>query len=510
MYFPWEFVNRGSEPLYYNPLLRSFDSNYASQVMRLIETPRQLMAVERETREKWNGGLKGEIYWYDLLLMSVLKASEPHVFEWIMREQNLFMEEGIGFKKPTEKEKNTAAADTKEQLKGLLSVPTKSRLELVTQVLIDLFPKFGKRYEGLAEFVCRQEPQVWEQRISTDARNGSSYLKCYFFGGVPSGEVADQPTLQYIRNIIDNGFEQKEFERRYLDSIKKLTNDCNRFVYFSKLLPIKLTRDVCDCMLDWMCDREHWSVWEQEEEYVSDVMGDIRQILSNAGEYEYVQARKKSLSAISETNATEGLEIWLKDKLKKLVVKDIVVAIGLGVIFFDRRMVEIEVKPLLGRILKEEFLNNKEAIWGKVKGWRTFLRNVLEVLKYNDDYESIRDLITSSVVERAGDDKSGEFKTSIVMSLVHYSYPAGNPDLVEGYKFSVKKAENQETYNMEMILPLIVGWEGQKFEDPVSAKAYEFLLKEYAEELQKMDEPIMEEKKKAKEKEQPSVQDQGG
>jgi len=55
--------------------------------------------------------------------------------------------------------------------------------------------------------------------------------------------------------------------------------------------------------------------------------------------------------------------------------------------------------------------------------------------------------------------------------------------MVEGYEFDINKKENQKTYNMEIILPLIAGWREYKFEDAVSSKAYEFLQNKYAEEL---------------------------
>ncbi|GAG13299.1 unnamed protein product, partial [marine sediment metagenome] len=106
VYYPWNLMKEGSEdPLYYSSLTASLNTNLGPQIAKLVRTPRELRAVELETREKWNGGLKGEISWYDLLLMSALKVSEPHVFEWIMREPHIFLQE-VGYTRPTEEQKS--------------------------------------------------------------------------------------------------------------------------------------------------------------------------------------------------------------------------------------------------------------------------------------------------------------------------------------------------------------------------------------------------------------------
>lgn len=293
-------------------------------------------------------------------------------------------------------------------------------------------------------------------------------------------EALDQPTLQYIRDIGKNSFEKKEFEQRYLNSHRKLTNDLNRFVQFSDRLSQKLAREVCDCMLNWMCDREHWSVWEQEEEYVSALMIDVKRIMDNACQFEFAQARRE---AQQDNILEENLKEWATERLTELASRDVIVAIMYARYVGKDILGETEMKGLLGVALKENFLSNKDAIWEKVVGGRVYLSLVLGVLKYNDDYESIREQVTESVMERAKVDKSGEIAGSVVMSLLNYKYRAGRPDLIDGYEFSMNKAENQKTFNMDMLLPVIEGWKGRKFEDAVVAKSYEFLIKEYDEEL---------------------------
>ncbi|MHC4693099.1 MAG: hypothetical protein ACYS67_10195, partial [Planctomycetota bacterium] len=486
LYCPWNLMKEGTDdPLYYSSLTASLSANVGPQITKMIRTPRHLKAVERETREKWNGGLKGEISWYDLLLMSALKVGEQGVFEWIMREREVFMDEEIHITEPTDAEKEEARSTIEEKLKELLEVKTKARFELIQKVVNELFPNFMKGLGGLAQRITSREPQDWMQRIALKPRYGTSYFERYSAGSIPSTEAPDQPTLQYIRDIGKNGFEQREFEQRYLNSQRKLTNDINKFVQFSSLLSKKLALQVCDCMLDWMCDREHWGVWEQEEEYVSALMVDVKLITDNAGQFEFAKARRKARQGdIKEAN----LEEWSAEKLKELASKDIIVAIMYARYVGKEILGEAKTEEILGVDLKEKFLSKKEAIWEKAKGARYYLSWLLGVLKYNDDYGSIRKQVTESILKIAKADKSGEIAGSVVISLVNYQYPAGRPDLIEGYEFGVNKAENQKTFNMDMLLSLIAEWKERKFEDAVAAKAYEFLIKEYAEELKELGE----------------------
>jgi hypothetical protein len=475
-YYPWSLIeHKSDDPLYYSPMIAFLNTSLSSKLVKLIRAPRQLKAVEREIREKWNGGLDGEISWYDLLLISALKVSESRVFEWIIRERDTFLEGKIRIGEPTKEEENEEKRISENQLKELIEVKTQAHFELVQNVLSGLFPNFMK----ISRKLSRREPQEWEQRISQKPRYGTSYFTRYTLGCVPNKEVPDQPTLRYIRDINKNGFQKKEFEQKYLNSFEKLTNDCNRFVQFSGLLPKKLAQEVCDCILDWMCDRQHWSVWELEDEYTSAVMEDVKRIMNNAGQLEYARDLR-DLSLTSEE--TTKLNEWAKNKLKELISKDIIVAIAYARYAKDI-LGEKEARILLGTTLKERFFSNEDAIWEKAEGCRNYLGWILGVLQYNEDYENIREQVTGSALKKTENDKSGKFAESLVISLVVYHYPAGKPDLIDRYEFHINKEENQKTYDMDMLLPLIAKWKERKFKDPVAAKAYEYLLKEYAKEL---------------------------
>ncbi len=480
MYYPWDFLKEGNDdPLLYYPHREGLDRTLVSKLVNLIVTPRQLKAVEREMSEKWNGGLKGEISWYDMLLMSTLKVGEPRIFEWIMREQEVFLDEGINITDPNEEEKQEAKTEVEKKLRELIEIETKPRLKLVQQVLLVLFPNFMKGLGGIAQWMTRGEPMQWEQSIALQPNYGISYFRRYMSGCVPSTEVPDQPILQYIRNITVNSFEEREFEQRYLDSSHKLTNDLNRFVQFSGLLSGELASKVCDCMLDWMCDRQHWTVPGQEKEYVSWVMIDVKNIVENSGQFELPLARRQ----ISyRRQRTMNLAEWAKERLKSIVSRDAIVAIQFFDYVGEGLIGESGTKGLLGTLLKRDFLDRQEAFWESARGKRHYLGWILGALQYNDDYEIIREQVTESVLKIAETDKSGEFAGSVIISLVNYKYSASRPDLVEEYEFSVKKEENQQTFNMDMLLPVLKQWEDRRFSDQVVSKAFKHLMAAYAEE----------------------------
>lgn len=481
LYYPWNLVEqKRGDPLQYYQHREELNSTLVSQLVNLIETPRQLKVVEREIREKWNDGLKGEISWYDLLLMSVLKVSEPEVFEWILREPEVFLYEEIHIIAPTEEKKIEAKAAIEKRLRELIMLKTESRIKLIQQILLGLFPNFMKRLGGLAQRMTSREPQPWEQRIAQEAMYGTSYFRRYTSGCVPSAEVPDQPILQNINDIMKNGFKQQEFEQRYLDSYQKMTNDLNRFVQFSELLSWERGLQVCECILDWTCDRQHWGVWKQEDEYVSAVMTDVKFIFNRAGQFESVLALR--VGHRSNVKTTDPKK-WAEEQVKKLVSKDAIVAMSYAEYVAKDVLGENATNELFGALFKRDFLNKQAAFWEQAKGNKLYLGWLLKAFKYNNDDENLRQQVTESVLKAAEAEKSEAMAEGIVISLVHYQYPAGRPDWINEYKFSVNKEENQQMFNMDMLLPVLKRWEDRQFGDQVVSKAFEHVMAAYAEEM---------------------------
>ncbi|MBN2269674.1 MAG: AAA family ATPase [Sedimentisphaerales bacterium] len=486
MYYPWDLKKEGADdPLWYSPMLESFSRAFASQVIGLIGTPRELKAVEREMREKWDGGLKGELSWYDLLLVSALKAGEPRVFEWILREEATFMDEEIHIIEPSEEDKKAAKNKIEEELNELLEIRTEPRSKLVRQVLLNLFPNFMKGLGGPAEEATQREPELWGQSIALKPGYETSYFRRYIAGGVPSTETPDQPTLQYIRGVFTDGFKSKDFQERYLATNQKLTNDLNKFVQFSGLLNENLGREICECILEWMCDREHWSVWDEPERYVSAVMSDVKSIVDNAGQFEFSFARRKR--GRGSEGAAGSREDWCKQRLEALLSRDVIVAQSFGHHVGEDTLGRVETENLVGAGCTREFLSNPEGFWEQAKGHSYYLSWLLNGLKFSDDYKSIRNQVTESILEIVEADRSADITEGMLISLVHFQYPASRPDLIEEYEFSVNKQENQQKYNMDKVLPVLKRWEGRSFDDQVAYKGFEHLLAEYAEELAQLE-----------------------
>jgi hypothetical protein len=337
---------------------------------------------------------------------------------------------------------------------------------------------------GLAQEMTRSDPKLWEQRISVEPVYGTSYFRRYISGRVLSTEVPDQAILQYIQKIKNNGFDKKEFELQYLVSYQKLTHQLNKFVQFSALLTEDISRDICDFILDWMCDREHWDIWEQKHEFASSIMSDISLILKRAGQFEFsVNRRKDRLNHLETT----GSEEWAKDQLEKLILKDAIVAIDFGHYVSKELLGESDTKTRLGTILKRVFIDQQDVFWSHTKGYKGYLSWLLGVLKYNDDYEGVREQVTESCLKRAQSDQSEDTAVSLIVSLVHYSFPAGRPDLIDDYEFSVNKEENRETFNMEMVLPVLKLWKDRKFSDKVASKSFDHLMLAYSKEMKNLD-----------------------
>lgn len=297
---------------------------------------------------------------------------------------------------------------------------------------------------------------------------------------MPAGEVSDQPTLQFIHRYEKEDLSKEQFEQLYLSSSERQTNDINTFVRFSELLSEELAIEVCDCMLDWFCDREHWKTWESTDHYVSAMMSDVRLIVERAGQFELAQGRKRYSM---ELGPAKIMEKWAERRVKELVSRDVIVAFLFAKRACKHLLGEAKTNGILRTAVREEFLGNTEAIWEGVKGGRIHLSWVLDTLTAGEDYEGIRSQVTERVVGRLKNECAVEFAESVIISLVHYQFPAGQPDRVEEYEFSVKKDENEKTYDMDVLLPVVAGLRGRELEDAVARKAFDVLMKAYSEEL---------------------------
>jgi hypothetical protein len=212
-------------------------------------------------------------------------------------------------------------------------------------------------------------------------------------------------------------------------------------------------------------------------------MSDVHKIIDRAGQF---HANLSSRLNYRAPDRTKKLEKWIDEKVEALVVKDVIVASCFVHAVAKHHHDENIIKEIAGKTTKTYFLNADSSLWEKIKGSQYNLCSVLELLKYNTDYKEIRDEVTNLVVQKTIADKSGELKSSVISSLVHTRYPAGRPDLIDQYDFTVNKMENDITYNMKDILPLIKKWKGHEFKNAIVARAFKCLLKEYANDLDRI------------------------
>ncbi|MBE0536384.1 MAG: AAA family ATPase [Phycisphaerae bacterium] len=476
-YFPYDLYNEGSQdPLTYYLHREAVLTTLMGQIVNLIQTPRELWALEREVGTKWRGGLEGELSWYDLLMISALKVSEPRIFEWILREPGLFSEEGLHFQELKEEEKQATKVGIERKLKRLLKVRTERRFDLVTEVVRSLFPEFMTGLSGFPDSLPRRQVVEWEQSIAFyRGFEQAPYFRKYVCGCVPREQVADQPTLQFIRHIMDAGFDRDQFEARYLTSYDKQTKDINTFVRFSGLLDWDMSQQVCECMLDWFCVREHWKIWPADEDYVKSMMVDVASIIENAGQFAFSQARRKAIRPASRRGNKES---WAKEQLESLARRDLVVAYYFS-LHAAAFLQEGEAIRICLEAFKDVFLGNKGDAWRQFSGKPYYLKAVIQMINVAEGYECIRDKVTEAVGEQADEDESGDFSDQVIIALAEETL---RPDSTT-YAFHVEKAKNQKAFNMEKLMPRIKGWMSRPCKDAVAAKALEALGKAYVEEL---------------------------
>lgn len=476
-----------SDPLVYESFLwRLYASTGVPSALgcliELISSPRVLKSTLRETHRAWEDGLRGEINWHHLLLANALKAAEPGVFEWIMREPDVFLEVPGSFSGSGDagsEEARMYAEQLRERLVKCIGHSSKKREDAVISAIGILFPEFRSAV-NMATSLTRSHVHAWSQELACGGYSGRDYFNRFVAGRVAEDELKDQPTLQYMRKIMDKGYDRAEFEEKYLASFEKVSGSLEKFVQFAGLISEEIAYLICDTMLEWMCDRQHWRVSDQEDNYLSNLMGAVKNIIDRSGQYERAQARNEARRGRKQAiNRDE----WVQGHLEELARRDAIVAIEYGKCVAGELLGEAETRALLGRIFKEELLAKQESFWSQVQWQKSYMRILLWALEGNDDYESIRNLITESLLKKANADKSGFFAESIVMSLVHFACSAARPDLIETYSFSVNKEENERTFNMEILLPVVSEWNGQQFKDQVAAKAFEHLTRAYADEI---------------------------
>ena len=478
-YFPWAERGEGErDPLAWYPQFRHLLSSigFCGKLLGLVQTPRVLKCMLRESHAAWEGGLKGEINWYDLILANALKAAEPAVFEWIARDRDIFIEVSPMRATDLEREADKRyAKELEQQLKERVESKEPSRYEIVKDTVCEIFPVFGSKLNAnMGSYRPYRAMSKWAQRIAYCPDQGQEYIERFFAGEVPEGDIPDQPTLQYIKRIIPGRFNVNEFESLYLDSQKKLTGPLKKLVQFSGLIPRRHAYEICNIILYRLSVPEHAKEWPEPERFIDDVLPNVFTIIDNADSRRRVPEIDDGMEDKIEEWLVRAVQINTRKNplLSTAIVKG---AIEKGYKGSDK-LPKVLLEHFEAGFLKEE----ERLLLPAVSVSRYALAWLLDKLSIYEGYENFRTELTQKLISEANYDKTNKLKERIVMSLVSTSHPARSGEIpIESYRFSVEKQTNERNYDMNLIISALKKWQTVNWSDEINKRAFSLLKQEY-------------------------------
>ena len=475
-YLPWSEIKE-NEPdlLTWHPEFSHLYSKigFLGKLIQLINTPRILKCTFRESSQAWEGGLKGEIDWHDLVLANALKAAEPSLFEWIARDRDIFI--GEPSKNTTEPEAHANKTYTKElekQLAELIKSKEPTRYEIIKDAVCELFPAFETKLNAGEPW--SSPPQQWSQKIALRPNHGVDYIERFFAGCVPENDIKDQPTLQYLRRVSNEEFNVKEFQSLYLDTQDKLTGSLNKIVQFAGLIPERLALRICEEILEWIAEPKHAECWSDPGMFMFDLLPNVFAILDKAG-------RRERESSLPESTVSSEREKWLTHIVQIHAQKTPILAA-----FMVQGAIEKGYKE--AEILHRDFLNTFNGVF--VIQRKQLLPSLFispfaltwlleRISKYNG-YQDIKKDFTKNIIAEADNESGTDLRERIVFSLVVTTTPLRGGNIPpEKHHFSVEKNANEQRYDMETMIEALHRWFPVRWSDEIAKKAYDRLKQEY-------------------------------
>jgi hypothetical protein len=469
---PWAEVVHETDPLEIPSWRKRFGipaEGLAAILVELLRTPRELKSVLRETHVPWEGGLRGEINWYNLLLANAVKVAEPAVFEWMLRDKDLFLREQVAFgPQPADAGQQQAEA-FQHQLRAILAADTDNRNGAVTRALTQLFPVFGQKISPQGR--TGVEPRRWMQDIAATPANGQSYLHRFAAGRVPEGDLPDLPVLRHIKTVHMEGFSPEMFEEKYLMSYEKLTGAINKVEQFARFLGAGNVLAACSTILDWASRPESIKVWPEPRGFYMSVSGDVYHMLDG--------------SEIADLLA------WLREEVKKtgrrcpLLAGCLIHMFEPGQSGLRRLLIEREqatvMRQLLAETATEEFVTGDRKLISIVVSYPFALAHFVGILRHHPQYDKLRSLLTRKLVDEAEQTKSSDLQREMLTalpSIVELPVMSG-PVPPEAYKFSYDQALNKEQFDMSILLPVVKKWHSEGVADPLAQRVLRELAAEY-------------------------------
>ncbi len=470
-YFLWAERNEGeTDPLFWHQEFRHILSSvgFGGSLLGLVQTPRVLKCVLRESHAAWEGGLKGEIDWYDLILANALKAAEPAVFEWIARDRDVFIEKSNpNVTEPESEENKRYANELKQRLIERIEGKDPARYEIVKDVVCELFSFFEAKLEAsMSSYMSHSSTPQLSQKISLRPDHGADYIERFFAGEVPEGDIPDQPTLQYIRRISQEGFNGNDFEPLYLDSQENLTGPLNKLVQFSGLLSRRIAYDICETILDWIADPENAKEWAEPERFIYDMLPDVFTIIDNAGSRQRVSGRGDVVADERLKFLTKMIQINTRKNplLSTAIVKKAIKKGYKG----SEKLTKVQLDHFEAGFLREKprFLLPTVSVSLYALAW------LLNRLSIYDGYENFRTELTQKIISEADCDKTNKLKERIVVSLVDTQHARSGEILV-------KNQANERNYDMNLIIPALKKWYTVMWTDEIAKRDFSYLQQAY-------------------------------
>lgn len=469
-WYPWNRIDsENPDPLKYDRILGrlGLGQGFAYMMTGLIKTPRVFKAVLRETTTAWDNGLRGELNWYDLILLNAIKAACPSVFEWIARDLRTFIGHpgyhrrvGAPDDKLLKAEADELRLKTERIVEGSYAVP----VEFVVDVLTYLFPTYAARIGARPD---PMEPPPWDQRISHWPLLGPANIERFFAGRVLLDDVPDQFILRFIHKTNGADLDKETFEEQFLSSEENIRKRMNKLVRFAGMLELPSALDICGCILDWASSVEHPE--EYMDDYPRGLMPDITTLLKDCEDRRYEPGNMPE--------EPDPIETWLAERIHLCTPETAVLTILLVHHIFHGSVLSPDKESRWQKDLAQElyrgFMEDKGSFRVAVRLNRYSLLWLLEGMSGHDRYDSFRGLLTKQLLAEASADTTGLLKSRLIHVLVDNRHAAvsGEPPL-ESYEFQVNQDRNAKLLDMDEVISNVRLWDPTSFEDEVSRRAF--------------------------------------
>jgi KAP family P-loop domain len=477
LFLPWaETADSKEDPLKLSPVLRYIESaipGLCAILGELLRTPRALKTALRETHIAWEHDLKGEINWYDLLLANALKVAEPAVFEWVLRDRDLFMISSNEIRVGSAEERKQEEKRIQKRLRDILQAEngTDLRHDAVTEALQRLFPVFAEiAGSGSRLQRVQAEAEPSGQRLASTPVKSQSYFQRFVSGCVPDSDLPDRPTLKYVKKVRAEGLDPQVFEDAYLGSMDKITGPLNKVVQFSAFLGGQNVLHMCDVILNWTARPESMGIWSQRSRFYSAMCADVYHTLRGSQNL--------------------NLDEWLPKSVLRIAVRSPLLSVTLiemlspsnAPISLISHEKEGQLVGLWAKTVVDHFITGLQPLASVVTQYRFQLAHLLIGLKkHYGGYEEIKKTFTAKLIDEVGPDRNPALQREILLALTDEVRHAmvDDPVPVDAYQFTYSKDKNNEWFDMSAILPILKKWHAEGVADLLAQRVIRELATEY-------------------------------